>query len=32
MSTKHAKAASAFLEDKEQGAWFDETLWLVRAK
>ena len=32
MSTKHAKAASAFLEDKKQAAWFDETLWLVRAK
>ena len=32
MSTKHAKAAAGFLENKKQAAWYDETLWLVRAK
>ena len=32
MSTKHSKAAGKFLENKEQAAWHDETLWMVRAK
>ena len=32
MSTRHAKAAEKFLQNKEQVAWHNETLWLVRAK
>lgn len=32
MSTKHSKAAAEFLENKKQAAWYDETLWQVRAK
>ena len=32
MSTKHAEAANRFLKNKEQAAWHNETLWLVRAK
>lgn len=32
MSTKHSKAAEAFLKDPKQAAWHDETLWMVRAK
>ena len=32
MSTKHTKAANRFLENKEQAAWHNETLWLVREK
>ena len=32
MSTKHAKAASAFLKNKELATWHNETLWMVRAK
>ncbi|NDW18517.1 lactate utilization protein [Dysgonomonas sp. 216] len=32
MSTKHTKAADRFLENKEQAAWHNETLWLVREK
>ena len=32
MSTKHSKNAARFLKDKEQVAWHDQTLWMVRAK
>ena len=32
MSTKHSKAAEKFLQNKEQVAWHNETLWMVRAK
>lgn len=32
MSTKHAEAASRFIDNKEQEIWHNETLWLVRAK
>lgn len=32
MSTKHAKAASAFLKNNELATWHNETLWMVRAK
>ena len=32
MSTKHTKAANRFLQNKEQAAWHNETLWLVREK
>lgn len=32
MSTKHSKAAARFVEDRQQEAWHDETLWMVRAK
>ncbi len=32
MSTKHAKAARRFIEDKAREQWHNETLWLVRAK
>ena len=32
MSTKHSIAAGKFLENKEQAAWHDQTLWMVRAK
>ena len=32
MSTKHSKNAARFLKDKEQVAWHDQTLWIVRAK
>ena len=32
MSTKHAIAAARFLENKENEAWHDHTLWMVRTK
>jgi hypothetical protein len=32
MSTKHAKAAARFIADRQQEAWHDETLWMVRVK
>ena len=32
MSTKHAKAAEAFLKDAPMAEWHNETLWMVRAK
>lgn len=32
MSTKHSRAAAEFLKNKKQAAWYDETLWVVRAK
>ena len=32
MSTKHAIAAAHFLENKENEAWHDHTLWMVRTK
>ena len=32
MSTRHSKNAARFLKDKEQVAWHDQTLWMVRAK
>ena len=32
MSTKHSKAAEAFLQDAQRAAWHNETLWMVRAK
>lgn len=32
MSTKHAEAASCFIQNKEQEKWHNETLWMVRAK
>ncbi len=32
MSTKHSKTAEKFLQNKEQVAWHNETLWMVRAK
>lgn len=32
MSTKHSKAAGAFLQNREFAAWQDETLWMVRSK
>lgn len=32
MSTIHSKNAARFLKDKEQVAWHDQTLWMVRAK
>ncbi|MFV0419272.1 MAG: lactate utilization protein B [Dysgonomonas sp.] len=32
MSTKHSEAANRFIANKEQEAWHNETLWLVRAK
>lgn len=32
MSTKHSKAAAAFLKNKAQEKWQDETLWMVRHK
>lgn len=32
MSTKHAKAASRFIQNKEQVQWHNETLWFVREK
>lgn len=32
MSTKHAEAASRFLQDEASASWHDETLWMVRAK
>jgi L-lactate dehydrogenase complex protein LldF len=30
--SKHAKKAAQFLQNKQQTAWHDETLWLVREK
>lgn len=32
MSTKHAEAASRFIQNKKQESWHNETLWLVREK
>ena len=32
MSTKHSRAAAEFLKNKKQATWYDETLWVVRAK
>lgn len=32
MSTKHSRAAAEFLKNKKQAEWYDETLWVVRAK
>lgn len=32
MSTKHSKAAASFIANRQQEAWHDETLWMVRAK
>jgi L-lactate dehydrogenase complex protein LldF len=32
MSTKHATAADKFLENRDQSAWHNQTLWLVREK
>ena len=32
MSTKHAKAAEEFLQDRKKAEWFNETLWGVRVK
>lgn len=32
MSTRHAKAAERFIQNKEQEQWHNETLWMVRAK
>jgi L-lactate dehydrogenase complex protein LldF len=32
MSTKHAIAAGKFLENREQSAWHNQTLWFVREK
>lgn len=32
MSTKHTKAANRFLDNKDQAAWHNETLWFVREK
>ena len=32
MSTKHTKAASAFLQDREKSEWHDNALWGVRIK
>lgn len=32
MSTKHAEAASRFIQNKEQEDWHNETLWFVREK
>ncbi|MDR0832787.1 MAG: 4Fe-4S ferredoxin, partial [Candidatus Symbiothrix sp.] len=32
MSTKHAKAAERFIQNKTQEQWHNETLWMVREK
>ena len=32
MSTRHTKAAAAFLQDKEKAEWHDNALWGVRLK
>ena len=32
MSTKHAKAAARFIENRPQEQWHNETLWFVRQK
>lgn len=32
MSTSHSKAAEAFQKDRDNAAWHDRTLWLVRHK
>ncbi len=32
MSTLHTKAADRFIADKEQAAWHNQTLWVVREK
>jgi L-lactate dehydrogenase complex protein LldF len=32
MSTKHAKAAARFIQNRAQEAWHNETLWMVREK
>ncbi|MDL2243801.1 LUD domain-containing protein [Bacteroidales bacterium OttesenSCG-928-J19] len=32
MSTKHAKAAERFIQNKQQEEWHNETLWMVRVK
>lgn len=32
MSTRHAKAAEKFLQDRAMADWHNETLWMVRAK